>query len=175
MQIKAILRRPPRLRKTLLGNEGKGMPMSDNGNFEILGGYPADVLAIAAHRRITRDDYENILIPEFEKKARAEGKVRLLILFGADFDGYSPGAAWDDAKFGLLHMREIAGLAVVTDHDWLRLGIKTFAPLIPCPVALYHLSEIEQAKAWVAEWKHESPGGPGADVDRKLPTLEDKG
>ncbi|WP_300549840.1 STAS/SEC14 domain-containing protein [Roseovarius sp.] len=143
-------------------------------NFEILDGYAADVLAVSAHGTLTRQDYETVLIPKFEEMVRQEGKVKLLCVFGDDFSGYSAGAAWDDTKFGFLHMREMAGVAVVTDNVWLRLGVKTFAPLISCPVALFHMNELEDAQKWISEWEHEPENGPGVSVEHKLPTLEDK-
>jgi hypothetical protein len=150
------------------------MTNRDGTHFEILEGYAADVLAIAAHGKITRDDYESVLLPAFAQKQRDEGKVKVLFIFGDDFTGYSAGAAWDDAKFGLLHMREIAALAVVSDLEWLRFGIKTFAPLISCPVALFQSEELEQAGTWINAWKHEHEKGPQVDAVRRLPTLEDK-
>ena len=143
-------------------------------NFEVLEGYADDVLAISAHSKITTEDYENVLIPEFEKKARAEGKVKLLLIFGDDFTGYSVGAAWDDAKFGFLHLKEMAGLAVVSDVEWLRLGVKALAPFIHGPVALFHSDELAEATKWVNEWKHHTRGKPAVEVAAKLPTLEDK-
>ncbi|MEW9920096.1 STAS/SEC14 domain-containing protein [Marimonas sp. MJW-29] len=142
-------------------------------HFEILDGFAADVLAIAAHGQITREDYETVLIPEFKKKVAEESKVKLFFVFGDDFTGYSPGAAWDDAKFGLLHLRDFAGLAVVTDLQGVRLGMKAFAPLISGPVVVFHLDEMEEAKTWVNEWKHDQEGGPEVDVDARLSTLED--
>ena len=144
-------------------------------HFEVLNGYPADVLAIAAHGRICRTDYEDVLIPAFEEKVRTEGKVKMLFVFGEGFSGYSVGAAWDDAKFGLLHLPEMARLAIVSDVEWLRLGVKTFAPLIPCPVALFHTHELENAKHWIAEWHDEEEPGPEVAADHTLPTLEDMG
>ena len=149
--------------------------MTTDHHFEILDGFAGDVLAIAAHGRITRADYEQVLIPAFEAKRQAEGKVKLLLLCGEDFAGYSAGAAWDDAKFGLLYMRDIAGLAVVTDTEWLRLGVKALSPLIACPVALFHLEEMDAARDWINAWKHEEEGGPGVDVAGRMPALEDKG
>lgn len=143
-------------------------------NFEVLEGYADDVLAIAAHSKITTEDYENVLIPEFEKKAHAEGKVKLLLIFGDNFTGYSVGAAWDDAKFGFLHLNEIAGIAVVSDVQWLRLGLKALAPFIHGPVALFHSNELGEATKWVNEWKHGSHVKPAVEVAAKLPTLEDK-
>lgn len=144
-------------------------------NFEILEDFPPDVVAVAAHGRLNRSDYEEVLIPLIEKRVGKEGKVRLLFVFGEDFSGYSPGAAWDDAKFGLLHLRDFAGLAVVTDVGWLRLGVKALAPFIGCPVALFQNDEMAAARAWIVEWKHEPEGEPGVAADTRLPTLEDKG
>jgi hypothetical protein len=144
-------------------------------NFEVLEGFAEDVLAIAAHGRITRQDYEDVLMPAFEQKVAAKGKVKVLFVMGEDFTGYSAGAAWDDAKFGFLHMRELAALAVVTDATWLRLGLKAFAPLIACPVALFHTDEMQAATTWINEWKHPEGAEPGIDVAGRLPTLEDKG
>ena len=142
-------------------------------HFEILEGYADDVLAIAAHGRITRADYETVLMPAFEEKLRAEGKVKMLVVFGKDFTGYSPGAAWDDAKFGFLHLGDFAGLAVVSDVEWLRLGVKALAPLISCPVALFHLEEMEAAREWINEWRHDAGGGPEVDAKGRLSTLDD--
>jgi hypothetical protein len=143
-------------------------------HFEILEGFAEDVLAIAAHGKVTRADYEEVLIPAFEEKRRAEGKVKVLLVCGEDFTGYSAGAVWDDAKFGFLYMHDIAGVAVVTDADWLRLGVKALSPLIACPVALFHVAELDAAREWINAWKHDAPGGPGVDVSGRLPTLEDK-
>jgi hypothetical protein len=142
-------------------------------HFEILEGYPADVLAIAAHGRVTRKDYEDVLIPAFEEKVRSEGKVKLLCILGEDFSGYSPGAAWDDTKFGFLHLRELAAMAVVTEVVWVRLALKAFAPIISCPVNLFHDNELEKARSWVSEWQHEDGGGPSVDADAPLPRNTD--
>ena len=149
------------------------MPDTDR-HFEVLSGYEPDILAVAAHGKITRADYENILIPAFNEKLEQEGRVKLLFLFGDDFVGYSRGAAWDDAKFGFLHLKDLAGLAVVSDLEWLRFGVKTFAPLIGCPVALFQTSELDQARQWISQWHHEQMGGPEVDAAGRLPTLEDK-
>jgi hypothetical protein len=118
--------------------------------FEVLQGYPADVLAIAAHGRITRADYEKTLIPLVAQKVKAKGKVKLLYVLAQDFGGFTAGAAWDDARLGLTHLGDFARIAVVTDVEWIRLGVKMFAPLIRCPVHLFHTSDMDEAAAWIA-------------------------
>lgn len=123
--------------------------MAPGPHFEVLEGYPPDVMAIAAHGRIMRSDYEDVLIPEFRERLTFEEKVKVLLIFGDDFEGYSPGAAWDDARFGLLFMGDIAALAVVTDVDWLRRAVKAFAPFMPSPVAVFETGEVQAARDWL--------------------------
>lgn len=141
---------------------------------EILGGYPADVVAIEARGHVERADYEMVLIPEVSARIKAEGKVKLLYVIGERFAGFSAGAAWDDAKLGFLHMGEFARVAVVSDIEWIRMGVKVMAPLMPCPVHVFHLGELEAAKAWISADGPPAQGGPGVDVTRKLPLTEDK-
>jgi len=144
------------------------------GKFEILQGYPADVVAIAAHGYITRENYEDVLIPLVTETAKAQGKVKLLYVLGEEFEGVSAGAAWDDARLGLLHMDEFARMAVVTDIEWIRLGLKMFAPMMRYPIRVFHLGEREVAKTWLLHDKSEPPQEPQVAADHKLPTLEDK-
>lgn len=148
--------------------------MTRQGNFEILGGMPADVLAIEARGKITRADYETVLIPEVTRRTRTQGKVKLLYLLGERFEGYTAGAAWDDAKLGILHLGDFARVAVVTDVDWIRMGVKMFAPMLSAPVHLFHTAELQSAKAWIAEDHPEPAPEKQVAADHKLPTLEDK-
>lgn len=147
---------------------------TEDGSFEVLDGYPEDVVAIAAHGHISRRDYEDVLIPLVEERIRKEGKVKLLYVCANDFEGLSIGAALDDAKLGLLHLGEFARVAVVTDVEWIRGAVSMFAPLMRCPVRLFRQGETEVAKTWLVHDKPEPEGGPQVAADHKLPTLEDK-
>lgn len=150
------------------------MAKDKSGSFSFLEGFPADVVAVSAHGHITREDYERDLIPRVLGSIRAEGRVKLFYEIGPDFSGFSAGAAWDDAKLGFLHLSDFARIAVVTDHEWIRLGTKIFAPLIPCPVHLFHVSERAAAKDWIEAGADEKPHKPGVDATHKIPTLEDR-
>lgn len=150
------------------------MAQDKTAGFTFEEGLPPDVIAITAHGRITRADYERDLIPRIEARIRQEGKVKLLYEFGADFAGFSAGAAWDDARLGLLHLGDFARLAVVADEEWIRIAVKMFAPLLPCPVRLFHLSERAAAREWICAAEPDRPNEPGVDVTHKIPPLEDK-
>ncbi len=147
-----------------------------DGYFEILDGFPADVIAVSAHGHIGREDYEDKLIPFVEGVIGKEGKVRLLYVVGPDFEGFSAGAAWDDAKLGLMHLGDFTRVAVVTDIDWIRMGMKMFAPMMRGPVRVFAYSDLDKAKDWIAA-PDDAHDDHQMDVaaDHKIPPLEDKG
>lgn len=120
-----------------------------SGNFIKLDGYSDNVVAFRAKGTITRDDYEETLIPEVEKKIKAHGKVKLLYWCGEEFKGFSAGAMWDDARFGLMHLGDFLKIAVVSDIEWVRQSVKLFAPLIRAPVQVFHNADIEDANNWI--------------------------
>ncbi len=122
-----------------------------SGRFVVLDDYPEDVVAVRAEGTITAADYEDTLIPAIEKTISSQGKVKLLYWCGEEFEGFSLGAMWDDARFGLMHLGDFAKIAFVSDIEWLRLSMKLFAPLIPAPIHVFHNAEIKMAKRWVIE------------------------
>ena len=122
-----------------------------SGRFVILEGYPENVAAFRAEGVITRDDYEETLIPIIEEKIRAQGRVKLLYWCGEEFKGFSAGAMWDDARFGLTHLGDFSKIAVVSDIKWVRQSVKLFAPLMPAPVQVFYNADIEDAKHWIVD------------------------
>ena len=122
-----------------------------SGRFSILDGYPDNVVAFRAEGVITREDYEETLMPLVEERISARGKVKLLYWCGEEFKGFSAGAMWDDARFGLTHLGDFSKIAVVSDIEWVRQSVKLFAPLMRAPVQVFHNADIEDAKCWIAE------------------------
>jgi SpoIIAA-like len=122
-----------------------------SGRFAILEGYPDNVVAIRAEGLITRDDYEETLIPLIEERIGARGRVKLLYWCGPEFEGFSAGAMWDDARIGLTHLGDFSKIAVVSDVGWVRQAAKLFAPFVRAPVQVFHNADIEQAKHWIIE------------------------
>jgi hypothetical protein len=65
--------------------------------------------------------------------------------FAPDFHGFSAGVAWEDARFGLGAVRQLAGCAVVTDIAWVRDSARFVAFFLPCPVRVFPISARGQA------------------------------
>ncbi len=112
-------------------------------------GLPDDVVGIEATGEVGRDDYEQVLLPAVDAAHAQHEKVSLLYVLGPEFTGYSAGAFWGDAKFGLEHWTGWDRIAIVSDAEWLDRSVKAFAWMIPAGVRVFAVAERDAATAWV--------------------------
>ena len=118
---------------------------------ELIDDLPEPVVGFRAKGKVTGDDYEQVLMPRVDAALKAHDKVRLLYVLGDDFDGYSGGAMWDDAKLGMEHLRKWERIAVVTDVDWVEHAVKAFGWMIPGKVKRFDDDELDDAREWITE------------------------
>ncbi len=118
---------------------------------EILGDLPDHVLGIRASGSVSAEDYERVLVPALETKLTRHPRVRLLYHLSEDFDGYTGGAAWEDAKVGMRHFTAFERIAVVTDVDWVKTGVKAFGFIMPGEVRVYPSEGFDDALGWIGE------------------------
>jgi hypothetical protein len=117
---------------------------------------PRGVVGLKAVGKVRKEDYEQVLEPLLED-ARREGRpIRFLYQFGPEFEGFTSGAAWEDAKVGLHFMRLFDGCAIVSDVGWIRESMRLIGFLVPCPVRVFGNHERDQA----VEWLGSLPEGP---------------
>ncbi|MDQ2707104.1 MAG: hypothetical protein M3Z25_05490 [Actinomycetota bacterium] len=68
---------------------------------EKLTNVPAGVEALRAVGTVSKDDYETVFEPLVDQGRRAGRRLRFLYQIGPEFEGFTPGAAWEDARLGL--------------------------------------------------------------------------
>ena len=110
---------------------------------------PAGIDGVRAIGKISKEDYEQVFVPLLDD-ARREGRhIRFLYQLGPEFEGFTPGAAWEDAKIGLHFLRLFDGCALVTDLAWIRelTGLAGF--FMPCPVSVFSNTEFAGAVDWL--------------------------
>jgi hypothetical protein len=111
-------------------------------------GLPENVLGVEAIGKVTDEDYEQVLAPAVKALLEAHGKIRYVYVLGDEFDGWTLGGMWEDAKLGGSDLRAWEKIAVVTDKDWVRHAVKAFGWMFPGQVRVFALSELEDATAW---------------------------
>ena len=110
-------------------------------------GVPEGVLGFEATGKLTTADYTDVLNPALDA---ADGKVRIVLVFSGEFDGLEAGALWQDLKLGVGKWTAWERIALVTDHRWMRDGLKLFGWAVPGQVAAFELSQQAEAMAWAA-------------------------
>lgn len=116
---------------------------------EILSGLPANVVAVRASGRITRKDYDDVLIPAVQAVFEGRSRIRFYYELGPHFEGMDPGAVAEDFKVGMEHLTGWERVAVVTDVAWIRTAVIAFSFLLPVTVKVFAAGEAETAKAWM--------------------------
>jgi len=110
---------------------------------------PDGIDGVKAVGRVSREDYERVFEPLIDGARREGRRIRLLYQVGPEFEAFSPGAAWEDAKLGLASLRMFEGCAVVTDIGWIREATRLAAFLMPCPVRVFANAGRDEAVGWL--------------------------
>jgi len=117
---------------------------------------PPGIDGVRAIGRISKEDYERVFVPLLDE-LRSEGRrIRFLYQLGPEFKGFTPGAAWEDAKIGLHSMRLFDGCAVVTELAWIREWTRLAGFFMPCPVRVFGNKVFAEA----VDWLRSLPEGP---------------
>lgn len=116
--------------------------------FEILERSRDNVLGVHASGKLSRADYEELLLPQLEALMKKYEAVCLLCIIDESFEGWEWFALWDDLKVGVKYGGALEKIALVGASSWLEWGAKAGAPLIKGEIRTF--SKKEEAQAW--EW-----------------------
>ncbi len=116
---------------------------------EILEGFPDNVVAASSVGRITRQDYDAVLIPRVEATAKRHPNIRCYYEISTDFAGMEPGAVWEDFRLGVEYWTRWERVAVVTDVVWIAHAVNAFRVLMPGRTRLFATGEKAMARAWI--------------------------
>ncbi|MGI8950395.1 MAG: STAS/SEC14 domain-containing protein [Chitinophagaceae bacterium] len=118
---------------------------------EIIKDMPVHVAAFRASGKVTKQDYENILMPAVDNLAKAHKKINFLLLLETDVGNYSLGAWVDDVLVGLKHFTKWNRIAIVSHQDAIKKITDIFGHLVPGEYKGFKTGDIASAKNWVSE------------------------
>ena len=110
-----------------------------------------EFLEVRMAPEITEAEYKDILLPAIDRAIEQADRVRLLLQLEAGFGDFTAGAMVQDARLGFKHWRGFDRCAMVTDDAGMRRMFGLFSAFMPCPVALFATSEVEDARRWLRE------------------------
>jgi len=121
---------------------------------------PEDIDAFRAVGTLTKDDYEQTVEPLLDEARRQDRRLRLLLQFGPEYEGFTAGAVWGKTETWLQFpalLRMIDGYAIVSDLRWIREWIHLVGFLVSFPLRVFDNDERDEALAWLTSL----PEGPG--------------
>jgi hypothetical protein len=116
----------------------------------VIGQMPDGVLGVEATGKLSAEDYATVLAPALAAATEGGGKIRIVLVFGGEFEGMEPGAVWQDVRTGIHDWTAWERIALVTDHGWMRDGLRMFAWAVPGEVKAFPADERDAAVAWAA-------------------------
>jgi hypothetical protein len=115
----------------------------------LIEGFPDHVVAVRADGQVTKQDYDNVIIPAVEKALAQHQKLRFYYEFAPGFSGMDVSAMFADFRVGIGHFSQWECIAVVTDIDWLKHATELFKFLMPAKTQVFGLAQAATAKAWI--------------------------
>jgi len=131
---------PPAKAGGLVGQYQEGEAM-----IELVHGLPGNVVGITTRGRVTRGEFEDVLLPAMDEALRRYEKVRLYYEIGSRY----PGAGWETGDIGVHKLERIA---LVSDTAWVRQVVNAVRFLIATELRVFTTLEAEEglALAWIA-------------------------
>lgn len=81
----------------------------------IINDAPENVAAFNATGEITREDFENLVIPHVKSKVEQFDELNYLLYLDTDLDNFTMGAWLQDALLGIKNITKWNRAAIVTD------------------------------------------------------------
>ena len=109
---------------------------------ELIHGLPKNVVGITTRGRVTREDWDDVLLPAMEEALRQHEKVRLYYEIASRY----PGAGWDALDLATDRLERIA---VVSDAAWVKWVANALCFLIENEVRIFTKEEEEECRTWI--------------------------
>src|SRR3954451_14976796 len=110
-------------------------------------------LAFAISGRLTRADYEEVLLPPIRDTIARGEPIRVLAVID-DFHGLEAAPLLEElkavAKLGSRQSALASSFGVVTDVDWIRRGISLFGWMVPGEIRVFPTARRPDAESWLA-------------------------
>ena len=119
------------------------------GHDQDIGPIPENVVAIACEGRVSRKDYDDVLVRAVTAALQRHKKIRLFYEITPQFSGIEAGAIWEDFRIGMEHLLRWERIAVVTDIEWIRHTVNVFRLLLPGKIRVFAGNEAEVAHQWI--------------------------
>lgn len=117
---------------------------------EIINDLPENVIGFRATGKVTKEDYEKVLMPAVDAHSKKFNKLNFLLWLDTDVSNYTFGAWVDDALVGIKHLTHWHKVAIISHYDIIKKFTNVFGHLVPGEYKGFKTTDLVEAKKWVA-------------------------
>lgn len=114
----------------------------------IINDAPENVAAFKAAGEITKEDFENLVIPHVKKKVEQFGELNYLLYLDTDLDQFTAGAWLQDVFLGLKNITKWNRAAIVTDKEGVQKFTDIFSVVMPGEFKSFPKDNLYNAFYW---------------------------
>ena len=111
---------------------------------------PENVAAFKASGEITKEDFENLVIPHVKAKVNTFDELNYLFYIDTDLNQFTVGAWMKDILVGLKNLTKWNRAAIVTDKKFVQNFTDIFSVLMPGEFKSFPQDDVENALYWCA-------------------------
>ncbi len=111
---------------------------------------PANVAAFEATGAVTKEDFEQVVMPVVKQRIEQFGELNYLLLLNTDLHNFTVGAWWEDALLGLKNLTKWNRAAIVTDTNTIIQFTDIFSFIAPGDYKGFKKHELASALHWVS-------------------------
>lgn len=109
---------------------------------------PENVAAFNATGEVTKEDFENLVIPYVEKKVGEFEELNYLLYLDTDLSNFTAGAWLQDLLLGLKNLTKWNRTAIVTDKEGVQNFTEIFSVLMPGEFKSFPKENLYNALYW---------------------------
>ncbi len=116
----------------------------------ILNDVPSNLAAFKASGEVSKEDFENTVIPHVEKLLAQTGKINYMLVLETSIKNFTFGAWMEDALLGIKHLLKWNRAAIVTDSEGIKAFTTFFSAMVPGEFKGFDPTEYHQAVKWAS-------------------------
>lgn len=114
----------------------------------ILNDAPENVAAFNATGEVTKEDFENLVIPYVKNKVEQFDELNYLLYLDTDLSNFTMGAWLQDALLGIKNITKWNRAAIVTDEEGVQNFTEIFSVLMPGEFKSFPKENLYNALYW---------------------------
>jgi len=112
---------------------------------------PDNMVAFRATGKVTKDDFDTVVIPTVDKAVAANGVLNYMLVLNTDVSNFEGGAWLKDAFLGIKNIAKWNRSAIVSDSTGVKIFTDVFSVITPGEFKGFKMDQLSEAISWVSE------------------------